>query len=70
MAQQIGQQDVDASHTRLNTFFPYADPNRQRIDEQPHHTVRTFPTLHAPKQDRAKDYVLSTRGLPHHSRTR
>ena len=61
---------MHAPHTRFRSLFPYPNPHRQRVDEQPHHTVRPLPSLHPPEQHRPKHHILTPTHSCQHLRPR
>src|ERR1700723_1059662 len=70
VAQKLGEKFVRFAHRRLGARLAKMDPYRQRVDEQAHHPIRAFATLHASEQNRAEDHIFPARHLPQHPRPR
>jgi hypothetical protein len=57
--QQLRQQPMCLPNALFHTLLPHSDPDRQGIDQHPHHMVDTLSSIHAAKQDRPEDHILS-----------
>src|ERR1700730_5049031 len=64
MSQQLRQLSVRLPHARLHPLSPNPYPHRQRVDEQPHHTIRSRSSLHPSEQHRPEHHILA----PTHAR--
>ncbi len=56
---QIGKQRMRPPYGAFRSFFINPDKDRQRVDEQAHHTIGSFSALHAPEQHGPKDHILT-----------
>src|ERR1700728_2964172 len=66
MSHQLRQHPVHPPYTRLYPFTSNLHPHRQRVVEQPHHSVRSLSPLRPPKQHRPKHHILSPTYRPQH----